>query len=531
MSHCKVNFYPDKTVVSVRKGSNLLQAAEKAGIILNTQCGGLGKCRKCAVIIEPHKKKVLACQYTVKQNLTVTVPESSRFFEQQILTEGLETAEKPSPDIYARYLTKTDTGNILGIALDIGTTTVVAKLIDMKNAKPLAVAAEMNPQNRFGDDVISRISYADIPKKVKQLRKLIIDCINRLINNLCRKASVKNHEIFELCAVGNTTMNHLFLGLPVKQLGQAPYKTHSLDPRNIHPCEINLKINPAGNIHTVANIAGFVGADTTAVALATGINHAKQVTLAVDIGTNGEIILGTAENLFAASCAAGPALEGARISRGGPAVKGAVRSVSLNEDDIEIEVIGNTIPESICGSGIIDTANLLLELGILEKTGRFITPEKLKNPLPTKIASRLITENDQPAFLLAKAGKNDRQDLTFTQQDIRQLQLAKGAVRAGIKILQKKLRLKDSDIKCAFLAGAFGNYIKKTSALKISLLPKIPPENIKFVGNAAESGAQMILLSSRCRKNAELLARKIKYVEIAHQKNFTDIFTESMIFP
>jgi len=531
MKYFNVTFRPDNAIVSVLKGSTILQAAEKAGIILNTHCGGQGKCKKCSVTIEPNQKKVLACQYIINQNLTVNIPVSSRFFEQKILTEGIESAEKLQPDIYTKYLERTDSPNVLGVALDIGTTTVVTRLIDMKNGNSLAVTGELNPQATFGDDVISRIHYAESKKSLKHLQKLIIDCINRLIHRLCENASVKPQEIFEICVVGNTTMNHLFLGLPVKQLGQAPYKAFSLDAHDISPNEINLKINPAGKIHTVENIAGFVGADTTAVALATGINHAEQFTLAVDIGTNGEIILGTADKLYAASCAAGPALEGAGISCGSPAVNGAIRSVSVNEHDIEIEVIEDAKPRTICGSGIIDVVNVLLELGIIEKTGRLLMPEKLKNAIPEKILSRLIMKNNQPAFLLAKSENPNEQDVTLTQQDIRQIQLAKGAVRAGIKILQNKLNLKDSEIKHVFLAGAFGNYIKKSSALRISLLPKIPPQSIKFVGNAAASGAQMILLSRSCRKKAQLLASKIKYIEIAHEKSFTEIFTDSMIFP
>jgi len=531
MKHFKITFRPDNSTVTLPQGSKLIQAAEKAGIILNTPCGGQGKCEKCAVIIEPDKKQVLACQHIIKQDLTITIPETSRFFEQQILTEGLESAEKIIPDIYRQYLEKSKTTNVLGIALDIGTTTVVAKLIDMKKGNAITVQGRPNPQAKFGDDVISRIHFAETQNGLEQLQKLIIECTNSIIENLCQKASVKPQEVFEICVVGNTTMNHLFLGLPVKQLGQAPYKAHSLDAHDISPKELGLKINPEGKIHTVENIAGFVGSDTTAVAQATGISHAEQVTLAVDIGTNGEIILGTAKNLYAASCAAGPALEGARISCGSPAMKGAIRSVSLNKDDIELEVIGDVNPRTICGSGVIDVICVLLEMGILEKTGRLLKPEKLKTVLPEKILSRLIMKNNQPAFLLAKYEKPHQPDVIFTQEDIRQVQLAKAAVRTGITILQNKLSIKDSDIKQVFLAGAFGNYIKKTSALRISLLPKIPPENIKFVGNAAATGAQMVLLSQSCRKKANLLTRKIKYIEIANEKKFTDIFTDSMIFP
>jgi uncharacterized 2Fe-2S/4Fe-4S cluster protein (DUF4445 family) len=258
------------------------------------------------------------------------------------------------------------------------------------------------------------------------------------------------------------------------------------------------------------------------------------MTLAVDIGTNGEIVLGTADKLYAASCAAGPAFEGARISCGSRAMEGAIQAVVINEADLDLDVIGNCPPCSICGSGLIDAVAVLLDLGIIDRTGRFANPGKL----PPAIRSRIVKYNNQPAFVLAERratpapsgveGSDER--LLLTQQDIRQLQLAKAAIRAGIKLLQKKIGLEDDDIKQVLLAGAFGNYIRRESALRIGLLPNLPLERIHFIGNAAASGAQMLLLSRKCRTQAKKLARKIQYVEIAHQPDFQEAFAESMTF-
>ncbi|MDH4238296.1 MAG: ASKHA domain-containing protein, partial [Phycisphaerae bacterium] len=504
--------------------ATLFEAAGQAGIIMNTACGGRGICEKCEAILEPDGEKVLACQYRIERDLVVTIPVSSRFFEQKILAEGIETAGI-QPDIYEKYLKIQPKEQILGVAVDIGTTTVVARLIDMQDGRCLATEAALNPQTRYGDDVVSRIAYADTDNKLGELQTKIIDCVNELITRLCKQANIDSNQIFEVCAVGNTTMNHIFLKLPVRQLGQAPYKAYSLDAKDTAADESGLQINSAGNIHTVENIAGFVGSDTTAVALATGIDAAEKMTLAVDIGTNGELVLGTAEKLYAASCAAGPALEGARISCGSRAVEGAIEAVVVNEDDIVLDVIGSSPAHSICGSGLIDAVAVLLNLGIVDATGRFVEAASLEDKLSPALLSRIIEKDKQPAFVL-----DDSQNVILTQADIRQVQLAKAAIRAGIILLEQKLGISDSDIERIFLAGAFGNYIRAESALRLKLLPDVPTERIRFVGNAASSGAQMILLSRHCREKAGQLARKIEYLEIAHQPEFEEVFANSMSF-
>ncbi|MDD5327149.1 MAG: ASKHA domain-containing protein [Phycisphaerae bacterium] len=522
MKHFNITFKPDDRRISIHAGAMLLEAAGQAGIILNAVCGGKGTCKKCMVNLAPDGRAVLACLYRIDSDLTVTIPPSSRLFEHKILTEGITPQTEIRPDIYEKY----PAGKILGVAVDIGTTTVVAKLIDMTDGKILAIEAELNPQTRFGDDSISRINYAQTDAKLTELHKIIIDCINGLTAKLCSRASIDAEQIYEMCVVGNTTMNHIFLKLPVVQLGQAPYKAFSLDAKDLSPEKIALQMNHTGNVHTVENIAGFVGSDTTAVALAVDISSANEMTLVVDIGTNGEIVLGNKDKLCAASCAAGPAFEGARISSGSRAVDGAIEAVVINDGDIDLDVIGNCPPRSICGSGLIDAVAVLLDLGVIDPTGRFTKP----NELSPAIAARLIQQDNQPAFCLYRAANVSERSLFLTQKDIRELQLAKAAIRAGIKLLQKKAGIKDDDIKQVLLAGAFGNYIRRESALRIGLLPRIPIERIKFIGNAAASGAEMLLVSSQCRAQAKKLARKIEYLEIAHQPDFQTVFAESMSF-
>ena len=350
MKHFNITFQPDGKQVSIHAGATLLEAAGLVGIVLNTNCGERGTCEKCAVHLEPSGERVLACQYRVQSDLVVTVPQTSRFFQQKILTHGVDTQVKGHFDIHEKYL---PAEQVFGLAIDIGTTTVVAKLMDMSDGSCVATRAIMNPQVRYGDDVISRITYADSDEKLGQLQQVLLDGINELIAGLCSDNSISSDQIYEICAVGNTTMNHIFLKLPVTQLGQAPYDAYCLDAKDTPAQEFLLEMNPGGNVHTVENIAGFVGSDAVAAALAVEIESSEKMTLIIDIGTNGEIVLGNKNKLYAASCAAGPAFEGARISQGSRAVSGAIEAVVINEDDIDLDVIDSAIARSICGSGLI----------------------------------------------------------------------------------------------------------------------------------------------------------------------------------
>lgn len=528
MKHFTISFKPDGKQISIHSGATVMEAAGQAGIILNTFCGGKGTCRKCLVKLEPDGREVLACQYRITRDLTIKIPDESRFFEQKILEHGIDTEIEAGEYIYEKYISKASEGKIFGVAIDIGTTSVVVKLIDMADGKCLATQADLNPQSRYGDDVISRIAYAENDEKLYELHRVIIDCLNNLVAEICRKADINAKSIYEICVVGNTTMNHIFLKLPVSQLGQAPYKAFSLEAHDLSADQLCLKLNPSGNIHTVENIAGFVGSDTTAVALAVGIDSAQEMTLVVDIGTNGEIVLGTRDKLYAASCAAGPALEGARITCGSRAAKGAVEAVIINENDVVLDVIGNCPARSICGSGLIDAVAVLLDIGIIDKTGRFVEPAKLEGKISPEIFSRITQKDGQQIFVLSE--NNDSSGVFLSQKDIRETQLAKAAIRAGIKLLQKRIGLEDDDILHVLLAGAFGNYIRKESALRMGMLPKVPLERIVFVGNAASSGARLTLVSQRYRDKARQLAGKIEYVEIAHEPDFQDVFADSILF-
>lgn len=418
---------------------------------------------------------------------------------------------------------------LYGVAVDVGTTTVVAKLIDMRDGTSRATAAMSNPQIKFGDDVVARISHASEQGGYAELHDTIIAGLNELIAQLCKEVVVEAGNIYELTAAGNTTMSHLLLGFPVEQLGQAPYHAYSTKAEDRNAGEMGIAINPCGNVHVIENIAGFVGSDTTAVAVAVDIEKVDKTTLIVDIGTNGELILKAGGKMYSASCAAGPALEGARISQGSRAVEGAIEKVRVDGDDIVIDTIGGGQAGSICGSGLIDLMAVLVELGIVEASGRMVTAEEMQGKLGEKILARLCEVNGEPAFLVAgEAGGG--QAVYFTQKDVRETQLSKAAIRAGIKLLQAEAGIGDDELDQVLLAGAFGNYIRRSSACRIGLLPDIEHERIVYIGNAASSGAQMVLLSSACRRMACRVVSGIEYIEIAHKPDFQMVFAECLMF-
>lgn len=589
MADYNVIFEAQNKQVSVPEGATIHQAAEKAGIILSTVCGGAGTCGKCIVKILPEGDDVLACRYTVHEDIAVTVPFADRHFEQRKISQQTKLDVEASPSVSKVFMQDSfdqvdhfvndlrnqlpdyeiqtpgnifemlsdvdskdgmtvvyrstgssieilsleasdTTGSLYGIAVDIGTTTVVLKLFDLNDAQPLTTAAAANPQISRGDDVVSRINYASTEDGLNDLHDAIVSCLNTLIDKVCHEAKVDSKAIYEMTVAGNTTMNHIFLKLPVKQLGQAPYKAYSLEAHDVKAGKMGINISQSGIVHTIENIAGFVGADTTAAALAVNMDRVEKMSLLVDIGTNGELVLGTKDKQYAASCAAGPALEGARIEQGSRAVAGAIEGVEIGPDDVLIEVIGGGTAKSICGSGLIDVMAVLLDLGLVDATGRFLNADELAEKLPEKILARITTANGAPAFILADNTDNDSEPVLFTQKDIRETQLAKAAIRAGIVLLQKKIGVTDEQIDQVLLAGAFGNYIDRKNAMRIGLLPAVGLEKVHFVGNAAATGSQMVLVNSDCRKRAGQLVKTINYVEIANEMEFQMVFAEALMF-
>ncbi len=417
-----------------------------------------------------------------------------------------------------------------GLAIDIGTTTVVAYLTDLVTGKVVARGAVTNPQNVFGADVIARITYASgRPTKLQQLQEKVVSGINSVIAGLCREAQVSTKEIYQAVVVGNTTMSHLFLGIDPTNLAPAPFVPAFGQMVEVQAQELGLEMVRSGRVVVLPNVAGYVGSDTVGVMLAAAADRLPGVSLMVDIGTNGEIVLAGKGRILTCSTAAGPAFEGAEIRCGMRAAEGAIEGVRIH-DDVELEVIGGKRPVGICGSGLIDAIAEMLRTGIVVPTGRLAGPDA-GDDLPPLVRRRLRKTEQGSEFVLAWAEDSATgEDIVLTQKDIRELQLAKGAIKAGTHVLLQDLGVEVKDIDRVLLAGAFGNYIKKESAVAIGLLPEVPLDTIVSIGNAAGDGARLALLSAAERARAAMLARKAEHVELSGREEFQNEFVNALSF-
>ncbi len=429
-------------------------------------------------------------------------------------------------------LEKFDTRDkMLGMAFDIGTTTVVGYLMDLRTGKDLNVASMLNPQAAYGADVISRITF--ISQEEAGLEKLhgsILAAVNELIGQAAEKAGVAREDIYALTVAGNTCMHHLFLGINPRNLALCPYTPATKEPLALNGRELGIEINEAGRIYTLPNIAGFVGADTVAVILATDLDRSSDIKLAVDIGTNGEIVLGNSERLLACSAAAGPAFEGAQIYCGMRGAEGAIDHVRFGEE-LEFSVIGEGKPKGICGSGLIDAVAGLLEQGIIDKRGKIRSPHEIGS-LKGKFENNIVQHEGANAFLLVDESQTAHgRPILITQRDIRELQLAKGAIATGIQVLMEKQGIETAEITEVLLAGAFGNYLNPRSACAIGLLPPALVEKVKGVGNAAGTGAKAALLSLGEYQRAALISESVEYVELSAYPAFNSLFASSLTFP
>jgi len=402
----------------------------------------------------------------------------------------------------------------LGLAVDIGTTKVAGYLIDLESGKTLASKGLMNPQISYGEDVVSRIVAASkSPADAAKLQSLLTEALSQLAADLCNETGTKPTEIVEAVVVGNTAIHHLFLGLPVKQLGLAPYVPAVDAAVDVKAREIGLKIASGAYVHLLPNIAGYVGADHVAMLLATRLVDAKQTTLAIDIGTNTEICLNHKGKMTSVSCASGPAFEGAHIKFGMRAALGAIEHVRLNGSKLEVQTIGGDAPVGICGSGLLDVVAQLRQNEVIERSGKMT-----EHPL-------VRSQDGKSEFVLAERQGLD--DITISQKDVRELQLAKAAIRLGIQALVEAEGLTESDLEQVVIAGAFGTFIDVKSAITIGMLPDLPLERFTQVGNAAGTGARLALISQAERKMADEIARRDDYIELAKIPNFNRKFAEA----
>ncbi len=531
----------------------------------------------------------LACQITGDGNLIIRIPEASRTGKQRLQVEGIKTPieldpvikkyhiQLPKPtledprsdstrlfeelrnkynvnDLEIRFdllknlgpvlresnwnitatlwnnhiiaLESGDTRNQLyGLAIDIGTTKLASYLLDLKTGEVVAVDSAMNPQIPFGEDVISRINYVTSHENSPELQKILIKSLNDMILTLCEKSGITPDKIYEVTAVGNTAMHHIFLNLNPHYLALAPYAPTIRTGLNLTPKEIGLHVNPLGNVYVLPVIAGFNGADNIGVILATEMYKRDELCLALDIGTNTEVALGNKEKMLVCSCASGPAFEGASIKDGMRAASGAIEHIQISAETLEptYKTIDDMPPRGICGSGIVDVIAEMLKTGIIDPTGK----------INKELASDKIRQVDGfYEYIITRANKTaSEKDITITQKDIRQLLLAKAAMHTGTVILMDELNVTEQDIDKVFIAGAFGNYIDVNNARFIGMYPEIDLSKVEIVGNAAGTGARMALLSKKMRFIAELISQQITYVELAAKQNFQKVYLNSTYLP
>ena len=417
------------------------------------------------------------------------------------------------------------TGDLYGLAVDIGTTTLAAYLLDLNTGRELAVRSRMNSQKSFGADVISRIKLVHEQGEtgLKELQDAVVSGINILIRQLCQAANIEPNHIYKVTVAGNPTMLQLFTAIDPSQIDHSPYIPVLRDGLVLPAEELGLEVNPRARIYVLPAVSGYVGADIMAGVLFTGLHQSDKLSLFVDIGTNAEIVLGNRENMLACSTPAGPAFEGAAIKYGMSAIPGAIAHVSLNNSsEPELDIIGGGVPKGVCGSGLIDLGAELRNVGLINKRGNLLHQAGL--PFTERVT---LGERNQPQFQISGGDR----PIYLTQQDIRELQLAKGAVQSGVEIILRKWGATAKDVDVVYLAGAFGNYIRRESVLRIGMLPSFPLEKIIPVGNAAGQGAKLCLLNTGKWDEVQALAERVEYFELSYYKAFSDVFVQSMYFP
>jgi len=407
--------------------------------------------------------------------------------------------------------------DLYGFAVDIGTTKLAGFLVDLSTGELLNANGMINPQISFGEDVISRISHAMKNNGIKELQEAIVEAINSLIEQACHITNIHREKIYEVTIAGNTAMHHLFLGINPENIPLSPYTPAMAHSLNVDATKMNIKIHPKGNIHVLPNIAGFVGGDAIAGILATKIYEKNDLRLLIDVGTNSEVVIGCRDSIFVCSTASGPAFEGAHIKQGMRAATGAICSIKINKD-VSFETIDDAKPRGICGSGIIDAVAEMLRVGIIGTAGEMIDT----HPRVTE-RGFVIARKDETA--------SGKEDITITQQDIREVQKAKAAIQTGWRIMMNKLGIVERDIKKIIIAGAFGSFINPASARTIGMLPEVELSRVTFVGNTAGSGTRMTLKSQKERLKADEIGRKVRYIELAAEKDFQMEYINALSMP
>ncbi|MCM8758611.1 MAG: ASKHA domain-containing protein [Candidatus Omnitrophica bacterium] len=618
MPEYEVVFLPEGKKVQVALGTDIMNAALKAGVFLVSSCGGKGICGRCKVRIisgdftteptgklstEEKKSNIyLACRTFVKSDMKVEIlpqtklPEGLQFgimFEKSeemmhpetSLPDGFDFSpltEKfflplPDPTIHDNVsdlericralrekgirvvdadlfllrklpqILRDSNWNItatvartngkekiiaiepgdtsqrnFGLAIDVGTTTIVVSLIDLNSGRTVATEISLNRQISYGDDIISRIVYAEDKDGLEQMHHLVVGTINDIIQALTKKNNVQQNEIYVCVCSGNMTMMHLLLKIDPSFLRREPYIPAANFFPVVNAFDVGIRINPAGLLYIISGVSSYVGGDITSGVLITNLFQKKNLHMLIDVGTNGEIVLGNKEWLICCSASAGPAFEGSGVKDGMRAISGAIRSFKIDDSfQVKYGVIGNCLPAGICGSGYIEILSELFKAGIIDRSGKIMEKNE-----------RVRIGNDGPEFVIEYGDKTlNGKDIVITQADIDNLIRAKAAIFAGIQSLVSKVGVKISEIERFFIGGGFGNYLNIEKAIKIGLLPDLPIDKYVFMGNTSLAGAKAYLISAYARQVAEEITRKMTYLDLSREQSYTEEYLSALFIP
>ena len=514
------------------EGDLLLKVLLEKGIFVDNPCNGKGICGKCKVrilsgsilpVIKEEEKFLsiqeqkegirLSCLTGVRGSIEIELLQKER--KHSVLTKG-----------YVPEFEKDRFDSGYGIAIDIGTTTVVTALIELKTGKELANTSMINAQKHYGLDVLTRITYEyeQEEKGIRELQKAIVDSVNAMISAVCQDAGVRKEDIREIDVAANCTMMHMLLGVDARPIGRAPYKPKFTSAKTLPAKEIGIEAGEKTVLYCLPHVSAYIGADIVAGAYVCELQKQKGNVLFIDIGTNGEIVLVSNGRLLCCSCAAGPALEGMNISSGMRAAEGAIEDICITEQGVLLTTIGDKEPAGLCGSGILSVVKELLLSGIIKKTGVFIKKDKLAQDDYRYPMIRM--NGTKREFILCKEPL-----LLVTQGDVRQVQLAKGAILSGFLALLNKAGIGMEDLDQVMIAGQFGAHLPVSSLIGTGILPEGVKEKLVYVGNSSKTGAYMALLSHKVKEEIERLAEQMEYMELSETENYERLFTESMIFP
>jgi uncharacterized 2Fe-2S/4Fe-4S cluster protein (DUF4445 family) len=537
----------ESATLEVAEGTSLLEASRRSGLAVEAPCNGAGTCGKCRVRIDlpGHVRgagldgdpfRPLACRAEVAGDLVVQLPESAAT-GLRILCEGAGAAVAIDPHIWKAWDPEGNrtgihagaelldvepgdtTGESFGLVVDIGTTTLVASLVDLGDGRERLGRSALNPQTRHGQDVLSRIHMGSTPEGLARLQEDLIRELNGLVGSLCAGSGVAPARIHEAVFSGNTAMLHLAVGADPRSLGKFPYTPVLRGGEYLDAAAVGLAIAPKGRVYLPPILSAYVGADIVSGLLATSLHQQPGVVLFVDIGTNGEMVLAVDGRLTATSTAAGPAFEGMNIACGMRASEGAVELFAVEESGIRVETIGAADPVGLCGSGLLDLVGELARSGSLDRNGRF--NRQPPNPL---LAGRLEVQDGKAVFQVAGP-------VFLTQKDVRQVQLAKGAVRAGIELLLRAEGLQAADVDQVLIAGSFGFHLRTLSLVNLGLLPDAFADKVAFVGNTSQSGGRAFLVNAPSRGAMAEVASRVRVLELANDPAFEKTFIAALAFP